>query len=530
MKKIYIIPVLLLIFLSACNTKWDDYYYGVSSQEENMEITVAQYLASNPDYSKFQQLLQNTGLDKELSKNQEITLWVVNNQGVDASEVVPNDTMRMQYHINNLPYSRTDLKNGLRIRSLNGVYFQINERNDSLFTNSSLITKSIRLKDGVVHEIQSLMKTQMNIYDYLKKLGDDYSVIRDTIFKYNVERFDKSNSIPVGVDSTGNTIYDSVFYVYNPIFDKVPFNSEFKQFTILLPDNKVLDTCFTKLNVSFQKMGRIMTKSDSLTAWTWIKQAVFYNNKITDFSPVDITSAYGKVWRTTVQKLDLANPIEMSNGIIYNITKLKVPNNVMIARIKSLVHYWIYQDATSLYPSTNDLYTFKGITLAKETKGDATPNPNVLPYYMLMDVTGDATTDEFSVEFPPLERYMDNTDGKYHVRVMEVPTGEYTLYMGFQSSKHPYVYFFFNGVQVGSERQVSPSTPWNYDRVNETTDGISKWNGLGGAVGTVNVARPDGTDGLASFKIKVKFSRIETGGKKQFKIYHWALKPTANNY
>jgi len=28
----------------------------------------------------------------------------------------------------------------------------------------------------------------------------------------------------------------------------------------------------------------------------------------------------------------------------------------------------------------------------------------------------------------------------------------------------------------------------------------------------------------------VKFSRIDTGGAKRFKIYHWALKPTANNY
>lgn len=530
MKKIHIIPILLLVFLSSCNTKWDDYFFGTVNQEENMNLTVAEYIASNPDYSKFNAMLAGTGLDKELTKKQEITVWVANNAAMDASGIVSTDTMRMQYHINNLPYLRTALKNGLRIRSLNGVYFQITERNDSVFTNSSLVMKSVRLKDGVVHEIKSLMKTQMNIYDYLKKLGDEYSIIRDTIFKNNVERFDKANSVPIGVDLTGNTIYDSVFYIYNPIFDKVPFNSEFKQFTILLPTNDVVKTCFSNLYVSFQKMGKAMTAADSTLAWTWIKQAIFYNNKITDFSPVDISSAYGKIWRTTVQQLDLANPIEMSNGVIYNVTKLKVPNNVMITRIKSLTEYWKYQDVANQYPNPGDLYTFLGTTLVKATEADATPNPNVLPKYIVLDVTGDATTDEFSVEFPPLEKYLDNTDGKYHVRVMEVPTGEYRLFMGFQSAKHPWVTFYFNGVQIGSERQVSASSPWNYDRVNETTDGISKWNGLGGEVGTVNVTRADGQDGLASFKIKIKFSKIETGGAKRFKIYHWALKPTANNY
>lgn len=528
MKKNNILIMMLVVLLSSCNSKWDDYFFS-STTDENMEITVAEYIASQPEYSKFKDMLVSTGLDKELVKNQEITLWVVNNTAMDASGVQTNDTMRMQYHINNLPYLRTDLKNGLRIRSLNGVYFQISERNDSLFTNSSFISKSIRLKDGVVHEIQSLMKTQMNIYDYLKKLGDEYSTIRDTIFKYNVERFDKANSIPIGVDLTGNTIYDSVFYVYNPIFDKVPFNSEFKQFTIMLPTNDVIDTCLTKLHTSFKKMGKTLTLADSTTAWTWIKQAIFHNGKITDFSPVDITSAYGKIWRTTVQEIDLANPIEMSNGVIYNVKKLKVPNNIMITRIKSLVHYWEYQDATTLYPNVGDLYTFQGATIVKSTIADKTPNPNVLPNYIVLDVTGDAAAEEFSVEFVPLERYVDAT-GAYKVRVMEVPTGEYLLYMGFQSAKHPYVFFYFNDVQIGSERQVSASNPWNYDRVNETTDRISKWNGLGGLVGTVNVTRPDGADGLATFKVKVKFSRIDTGGAKRFKIYHWALKPTANNY
>jgi hypothetical protein len=532
MKKIYYLLVSALILLSSCNEKWADYYSGSSNTEENMNMTIVEYLAAHPEYSKFTEVLTKTGLNSELSKDQQITLWVANNTAMDASGVTETDTLRMKYHINHLPFLRSDLKNGLRILSLNGIYFQITAGGDSVYANSSKVLKSIKLKDGVIHEISALMKSRINIYDYLKGLGDNYSMIRDTIFKYSVERFDKANSIPISVDKTGNTVYDSVFYVYNPIFDKVKFNSEFSQFTIFLPSNEAINDCFQTLQSTYSKMGKTVVKSDSTLAWTWIKQAMFYNGEITTFNTTDISSAYGKIWRTTVQQLDRANPINMSNGIIYNVTKLKIPNNVIITRIKSLVEYWEYQDADKLYPSPDDLYTFTGITGNPTVfVADATPKPTILANYVVLQASGIVdSNDEFSIEFPPLERYLNAADGKYHVRVMEVPTGEYNLYMGFRASAHPYVYVSFNGVQVGTEIQAGLSTPWNYDRVTETDPTTAKWDGLGGIVGVVNVTREDGANGMASFKIKVKWSRNDPAGTKKLQIYHWALKPTANNY
>ena len=531
MKKIYYLLVSALILFSSCNEKWADYYSSSSKTEENMNMTIAEYLGSHPEYSKFTGLLQKTGLSAELVKDQQITLWVPNNVAMDASGVTDTDTLRMKYHMNHLPFLRSDLKNGLRILSLNGIYFQITAGGDSVFVNSSKVLKSIQLKDGVIHEISSLMKSRVNIYDYLKKLGDDYSMIRDTIYKYSVERFDKANSIPISVDKTGNTVYDSVFYIYNPIFDKVKFNSEFSQFTIFLPSNAAINDCFQTLQSTYAKMGKTVVKSDSTLAWTWIKQAMFYVG--TDiFKTTDIKSAYGNVWRTTVQQLDMANPINMSNGIIYNIKKLKIPNNVILTRIKSLVEYWEYQDADKLYPSPDDLYTFKGIVGTPTVLvADATPKPTILPNYVVLQASGNPdSNDEYSIEFPPLERYMSAADGKYHVRVMEVPTGEYNLYMGFRSTAHPYVYVSFNGTQIGTEIQASLSTPWNYDRVTETDPLTAKWDGLGGIIGVVNVTKEDGTSGMASFKIKVKWSRNDPAGTKKLQIYHWALKPTANNY
>lgn len=540
MKRVYIFMAFVTLMLSSCNDNWAEYLAGSSNSEQELSKTITEFLDESTEYSDFYNMLKATGLDKEFTKDQQITVWVVKNDAMARSGIAANDTLRMKYHINNLPFIRSNLKNGLRVRSLNGIYFQITDRNDSLFVNSSNIVKSFRLKNGVVHEISDLMKSRINMYDYLKQLGNDYSIIRDSIFKYNVQLFDKANSTPVSVDKTGNTIYDSVFYVSNPLFQTVQFNSEFKQFTVIVPDNAVITQCLTDLNAQYQKMGKTVTQADTLLAFKWIKEAMFYNGtlKPTDFSDsgdkvTDVKSAFNRVWRTSVQKVDLGSAVELSNGVLYKMTKVKIPNNVIITRIKSLVEYWRYQD--KIYPDPEDLYVFKGMkagTTPSVFVDSETPKPAVLPNYITLNITGDPDlNDEFSMEFPPLEKYTE--DGKTKARVMQVPAGEYNLYMGFHSQGHPYVDIYFNDKLISSNIQTSLSTPWNFDRVNETdkdtnpVTGIAKWDGLGGLVGTVVV---DG-EGMASFRIKVKFNKLDAvGATKSLRIYHWTLKPTANNY
>ncbi|MDD3077830.1 MAG: fasciclin domain-containing protein [Paludibacter sp.] len=530
MKKALIYLFVLILIFSSCNDKWDD-YYNSSASEEELSQTLTEFFTEHIEYSEFYNMIKQTGLDAYLNKDQELTVWVVNNTNMEQSGIEATDTLRMEYHINHLPFIRSDLKTGLRIQSLNGIYFQITKKNDSIWTNSSRVLKSFRLKNGVVHEINSLMKSRINMYDYLKQLDDDYSIIRDSIFKYNVQLFDKSNSIPIGVDKTGNTLYDSAFYVYNPLFERVEFNSEFKQFTAFVPSNEVITNCFEALAAQYAKMGKTVTQSDTLLAMQWIEEAMFYNGELTDFSAEDIHSAFGRVWRTTVQEINEDSKVELSNGLLYDMKKVKIPNNVIISRIKSLVEYWQYQD--KVYPDASDLYVFKGVLGNPSIYvGDATPKPAILPNYILLQLSGDPdSNDEFSVEFPPLEKYEE--DGKTKVRVMEVPTGEYTLYMGFRSSAHPYVNVYFNGELIKSSVQASLSTPYNYDRVNETAhdldpvNGTKKWDGLGGAIGTVTIPG----DGMASFRIKVEFDKLESAGaKKTMQIYHWTLKPTENNY
>src|SRR5690606_2107527 len=117
----------------------------------------------------------------------------------------------------------------------------------------------------------------LSIYEYLESLSDDYSIIRDSILAMNDTIFDMENSIPIGVDPTGNTLYDSVYVISNPIFGETDIRSEFANVTMFLPDNKVIESCFDDLGVLYGQFGKDFLYADSLKAYTWMKEAIFYD-------------------------------------------------------------------------------------------------------------------------------------------------------------------------------------------------------------------------------------------------------------
>ena len=528
MKRIPIF-ILIVVLLTSCSDKWDTHYNNNFNDEDISPLTLYEYFEGDADYSQFFNLLKEQNVADQLSRDQELTVWAVKNDNYDISVVGSIDlSLVANYHVNNLLLKNSDFKSGLRIPMLNGVYLTLTMQGDDAYANGIKIISNHRFKNGVVHEIGSVLKPLTNMLDYIVLLDDNYSIIRDSIIFYNEQAFDRAGSIPTGVDLTGNTIYDSVFYTYNPLFDTINFSSEYKQFTLFLPSNDVISGTMQKLKTQYDLMGKTLTGSDSILAINWIKRAIFQEGEITDYgSELDLVSPFGKVWRTSVQSVDQSSLQQLSNGIVYNVTNLKIPNNVIIDRIKSLVHYYEY-----LTPEQQaELYKIKGATDFQIFKGDETPVSGF--YYWLLEATGDEnSTDEFSVEFTPIG--YDETTGE--ASVMKVPPGEYNLYMGFRSKGHPYVDIYFhtgpdlipdNWAPVATEIPAANSTPWNYDRVNETDPNIKKWNGLGGLVGVVEVTGNE----MTTFRIKVKFNKLQAvGASKKMQIYHWSLKPTANNY
>lgn len=527
MKKLALLLTIIVILLEACSDSWDNHYNDETTSDQTSNITLYEYFENEPSYQSFFELLQDAQIAEEMEKDQYLTVWAVKNENFDLSGIGNMDSSHVaKYHLNYLSLEKANLKTGLRIQTLNGIYLTISDEGNMV--NNSHIISSRKFKNGVVHEIDNVMIPLINMFDYISLLGDEYSIIRDSILKYNTEVFDKKNSTPVAVDETGNTVYDSVFYTSNPLFEYADFSSEFSQFTLFLPNNKVMVDCFEKLKSQYDLMGKTFGAEDSVMAIKWIKEAIIHEGLVENYGEtLDLTSPFGQIWRTSIQKIDVNSKKILSNGQVYEATSLKVPNNVIISRIKSLVYYYGFCNDQE----KEDYYTFKGCTDIKVTQGDVSPVAGF--YYWLLDIAGDLeSTEEFSVEFTPIG--YDEESGR--VSVMRVPPGEYNLYMGFRSSGHPYVDVLFSSgdtpiaddaTPVATAIPASQSTPWNYDRVNETDPNIRKWNGLGGLVGVVNIEG----DAMSSFRIKVRFNKLMAiGSAEKMMIYHWTLKPTTNNY
>ncbi len=522
MKQIIYTAVCLFTILTSCQKSWDSHYGEEEATVSSLNLL--DYLKSQPQYSSFVAKLEEYDLAGELERDQNLTVWAVSNEKMAALNALGEDSkFILSYHINSLTYDNTKLKSGLRVMTFNGKYLTVDKEGEIVHVGDATVIKGNQLcKNGVVHEISQLLAPDLSIYEYLESLGADYSIIRDTILAMNDTIFDLENSIPIGVDPTGNTLYDSVYVITNPVFEKANIRSEFANVTMFLPSNQAIADCFEDLGVLYDQFGKEFLETDSLIAYTWIKEAIFYDRLVENVDEGDITSAFGRLWKPGVQQLN-SDFKRMSNGRVYDITKLKIPNNVHIDMIKQLFHYWEFVPDGE----KDALFKLNNITNIEPKDRDKVSFPTIgveLTYRTLM-FDGDLADGKLaSIEYTPimLER---NPDGSTGYKIVEVPPGEYNLYMGFLAKNHPFVNIYVNDIPVAQNLNVEPATPWNYDRATNTVPG-TKYNGWGGLVGSVII---EGTD-VTTFKIKVEFAGLGKGTVERVEPYHWALIPTENNY
>jgi len=392
--------------------------------------------------------------------------------------------------------------------------------------------------------LEHLIKTPMSLYDVINNLGDDYSLFKEMVMAKNVLTFDKPNSKPIGVDNTGNTVYDSVFIISNPFFDAKGFDltAESLTATVMLPSNEVIRGAMDDAKAKLTEWD--MTRDTNLMK-NWILEVAFFNQRYTpaDLSAnTDISSIYGRQWRTTVQLLDTENPISMSNGIAYKVTWMKIPNNILMYRLKDYFYY--YENCSE----TQKAAYFNATNLEfKECVTDVagwTPLPGVWPNIENRVLTYsfiNTEVDVFNLEFVPIKR-VANSDGGYDIRPWKIPPGEYTLGMGFKQSLGLDVEISFNDVSMGTFT-LGSATTFHYDRgagsyaegYREALDtpGLithskkGNYDRDGGQIGTV-VVTGDAQGNPAPVKLSIGSPGFGTATKMIF--HHWCLRPTNNNY
>ena len=552
--------------LASCSELKDDDHYGkadtpISNNElKIVNVSSQEYISSRGDLSEMNGLFAGQGIYDELNKKAQLsTILVVTNDHFRKPEEKTEFITRS--HISDISISPANLEDGTRLMMWHGKYVNVSidemgkEGNivDHILFNNGAVKEVIKTTTGYVYVISEMIETPTSLYDFINDLPDEYSIFREMVLASGGKEFDRTNSKAIGINDQGNTVYDSIFIYRNTFFEAVNFdmNSESLTATLLLPSNEVINQA---LDDAHQRLASWdMVRSDSIMK-DWILKSSFYSKR---YSPADlqttevndVKSIFGTQWRTNVQQVDVSDPMELSNGIVYKVRKLHLPNNLLMYRLKDYFYY--YENCTD---EQKENY-FKRVNLNfKECATEVaawSPLPGVWPYHenriIRFDKPSDiADVDGFQLDFTPIKLNADGT-----VRPYLFPPGAYRFAMGSvqNQSLGITVSILIDGQEVARSRTITwgTSTEFHYDRgttlSNTHPEGYdaSYVREVGGNSKAANydtdggqmmdeLVIPDVKGDGSPVQIVMRLKCESWEGKTNVKIHHWCLRPTVNNY
>ncbi len=361
----------------SCTDNWDDHYdaRAVTSDSEDIEVysgDVVSYLQSQPTLSEMTELIEKTGQMESLPSDGQFTLVVCENDNLDMSKIA-NDTAFVKNSISDTPVSPDKFTENFGILTRYETLYdkknlRVYLRDDDIYIDEYKLYKKVKADNGYIYYIDGTIIPRESIYEYLQALGDDYSMFKELIASYEEEYFDAESSTPDGVDDMGNTYYsDSVISVRNTLMDRYTQNgvaywnmrSENYTTTMFIPSNalieKALNDAYTNLPIW---LNRAVTASDSAKFQKWIVEACFSNRRLSpeevmtgapDFYAVggyvrtidesqdleEYNLSDSAYWRPSVQLVDPTRTDTLSNGLVYYLSDFKIPNHVVIYRVKA---------------------------------------------------------------------------------------------------------------------------------------------------------------------------------------------------
>ena len=598
-KFIYLLAFSAVMLLGACSELSDkDYFKNIETTVNSDELVVVdmsseEYLSKEPEYSSINELFKSHGIFTALEqKNQLSTMLVVENSDFQApagKEAEIDNAVKA--HVSDIAVSPANLKtegNNMRIMMWHGKYINVDlddaARNEGkiaghIMFGTSAVKKVVKTNSGYIYVLSSLLNIPKSIYDYITNLDDNYSILRDSILASGTKEFDKKNSKPIGVNDEGNTVYDSVFIYKNTHFLEKNFDlsSESLTATLLLTSNAVVEEAIADAKVRLQKWGlwdewnAERQYNFEYTMRHWIMDAAFFDKKLTpetlqskDEENDMLPSIFSKYWKTSVQQIN-PTPIELSNGIAYQVTRLHIPNNVLIWRLKedfSIYEFCSAEQKESFFQMLN--MQFKACTTAVAAW---TPLQGVWPKHecRTLDLTvGDDASGDWQLVFTPCKRIFETYPTRMEmvkkdwlksnltvtgIKPFLIPPGKYTLSFGSKQNQNMEITFKVrvkgstDVVAVSDPITLGSTTTFHYDRnpgnfiegYDPSTENLStnkkagNYDTDGGTV-ISELEIPDVKGDGSPVEITIEIASPTWNGNTTMVFNHWCLRPTKDNY
>jgi len=435
-KSIIISMLIVIGTLTSCKDVWDNHYS--SSVSIKSDLSLYNYIKSQPDLSIFTQMLQITGYDSILNKAQTFTVWAPINSSLLTVNLLDTTlvTQIVKNHISRFSYPTS----GIVSKTIYMIdqKFLVFKKTDAGYTfgGRSLVQSDIATFNGILHTVDGYVPYAHNLWEFIGKT-DGLDSLRNYLYAQNSYEFDVNASVEIGVNSKGQAIYDSIINFSNPILTKIGrLYLEDSVYTAILPTNAAWTKVYNKIKLNYNTLAKDggTTQQRLNTQWAIVQNLVF-KNRIPDPSVFQtLTTTTGSVISHPDSLFLGSTKNELSNGLGY------ITDSLRFKASESWQKPIKVEAEVSKYGRTNS-YSSLAIRSSLGSIYDVSDTK-----YLSCDPTTVSSTTQNSVTFP-----IPNTlSGKYRIYCVFVPT---SMVLANDSKKNK-VKFFFNHLDATGLKQA----------------------------------------------------------------------------
>jgi len=322
-KYILVLFSFLAVCISACQDKWEEHTeLSESVLNENLMLQIQ----ANPDLSKFNEYLVQTGYDELLKSTKTFTVWAPTNQALtNLDPAIVADPARLKNfvsnHLSNQRYFTG--QNPVRIKMLSGKYLEWgNNQLDGVAIDPNMANKYSA--NGAVHVLTGAAVPRPNIYEF----------ITTTSLATRHGAYIKSKNIMVFVPelaeieridpTTGNPVYKpgTGLLPRNEFYDRtVNIEREDTLYTQILLTDAAYTAEYNKIARFFNYPASADTMAD-LTNSHLAKDLVFKG--LIDFNTLQTNDTLLSIFnvKVPINKQAIVQTIRTSNGIVYVMDKV----------------------------------------------------------------------------------------------------------------------------------------------------------------------------------------------------------------
>lgn len=297
-----------LLAATSCSD-FSDYNEAYVDANASADKTLWDNITSNPQLTKFANLVKKAGFDDELQSSRFYTVWAPLDDQFDDSKYTAEDSSVVlekfiKNHIAEYNYSASGNIDE-RVHALNKKSFDFTGAGQYTYDGIAVQQANIPSVNGIIHTINGMAEYYPNLYDYMPQ-GSGIDSLSNYFKKYEIEYLDKENSVVGPIVDGKQTYIDSVVVMYNTMSRTLnaELDNEDSSYTFIMPTNETWVKQYNKVRPYYNYIAKTMYQ-DLLTA-----QGTTFSNKT-----VTIDNAY---MRDSITKMMIVKDLIFSNNDAYS--------------------------------------------------------------------------------------------------------------------------------------------------------------------------------------------------------------------